>query len=148
MSKSKVVNLRLKDQQIEQLDRLAQRGGQSRAEMASKLLDLTLRLLDFPHIVLRDFGIGPEVFLSGSRLRVWWVATLIRDYEGDIAKTAEHLNEPEIKIAEVQRYAETYPEDIEEAIVENDRAHDELVRWISTREAGARDLMPTDAPAS
>lgn len=147
MSESQVVSLRLNDRQIEQIDRLAQHEGRSRSAMVERLLELALRLREFPHLVLRDFGRGPELFLSGSRLRAWWVATLIRAYEGDLAKTAEHINEPVSTIEEVQRYAETYPEAIEEAIAESDRNHEELESWIATRQAHARDLMPADASA-
>lgn len=147
MSKSKAISVRLKDRQTEQLDRLARREGRDKAEMAATLLERVLRLSEFPHVVLRDFGAGPEAFISGTRLRVWWVATLIRDYGGSLAKTAEHLNLPEVTIAEVQKYADAYPDEIEAAIAENDRAHEKLLRRFPDPKVIAVDLTAADAPA-
>jgi hypothetical protein len=146
MSESKAIGVQLTQQQIEQIDRLAQREGRSREAMAARLLELTLRLRDYS-FVLRDFGIGPEMFLSGSRLRVWWVATLIRDYEGDIAKTAEHVNELESTIVEVQRYAETYPEEIEADIAANDKSFEDLQRILPNIRLIEVDLSKADAAA-
>jgi uncharacterized protein (DUF433 family) len=144
---SKVVSLRLKDQQVRQLDRLAQREGRTKAEMAAVLLERLLRLTEFPHVVLRDFGSGPEAFISGTRLRVWRIAVLAQEVEGNTAWIAEYLNVSERAIKDALKYADAFPEDIEVAIAENDRAFKDLPRRIPDLEVFTVDLTTADAPA-
>ena len=147
VSKRKVVSLRLKDQQVTQLDRLAQREGRSKSEMAAMLLERVLRLAEFPDVVLRDFGAGPEAFISGTRLRVWRIALLAREVEGNTAWIAEYLNVPERAIKDALNYAEAFPDEIEAAIAENDRAFEELPRRIPNLQVITVDLTTADAPA-
>jgi uncharacterized protein (DUF433 family) len=144
---SKVVSLRLNDEQIEQLDRLARREGRSKAEMGAMLLERVLRLGEFPHVVLRDFGAGPEAFISGTRLRVWRIAFLARDVQGNTAWIAEHLDVPESAIKDALKYAEAFPDEIEAAIAENDRAFDELPSTLPNVKVITVDLTAADAPA-
>jgi hypothetical protein len=144
---SKGISLRLNDEQIARLDHIAQGAGQTRSELATMLLAQALRLSEYPHLVLRDFGTGPEIFLSGSRLRAWWVASLIRAYEGDITRTAEHLNLQAHQIEEVRKYAEAFPDEIEAAIADNERRADELERQLRDR-SGVKADLTANAPAS
>jgi uncharacterized protein (DUF433 family) len=147
MSKSKVVNLRLKDHHVMRLDHLAQREGRTKAEMAAMLLERLLRLSEFPHVVIRDLGAGPEAFISGTRLRVWRIAVLAREVDWNTAWIAEYLDVPEPSIKDAVNYAEAFPEEIEAAIAENDRAFEELPRLIPNLEVFAVDLSTSDAPA-
>jgi uncharacterized protein (DUF433 family) len=144
---SKAIGVRLTDRQIEQLDRIARREGRSKAEMATMLLERVLRLAEFPHVVLRDFGAGPEAFVSGTRLTVWRIAILARDVQEDPAWIAGHLNVPESAIKDALNYADAFPDEIEAAIAENDRAFDELKRKLPNLEVFTVDLTATDAPA-
>jgi uncharacterized protein (DUF433 family) len=143
---SEVVRMKLTDDQIARLDKVAIEARQTRSEMAATLVGMVLRLSRFPHIVLRDFGAGPEAFISGTRLRVWWVATLIRDYDGDIAKAAEHLNLAEVTLEEVQNYADAFPDEIEAAIADNERRADELALALGNPRGATGDLT-VNAPA-
>ncbi|MFN8636203.1 MAG: hypothetical protein U0893_20320 [Chloroflexota bacterium] len=147
MSESKVVSLRLKDRQIEQLDRLAQREGRSRDEMAARLLEIALRVAAFPCVEFKDFGRGLEPFVVGTRLRVFWVELLLRDYEGDTEKVAEHYSVPESIIKAVQKYLSAFPEEIEAAIQEHYRGFDDLPNRIPNLEVFTVDLSTADAPA-
>lgn len=141
-----IVSLKLTDEQIARLDRVAQKAGQTREEMAATLLEIALRISEFPYIQFRDFGAGLEAFVSGTRLRVWWVVTLVRDYEGDIAKAAEHLNFSERKVTAVMNYAAAFPDEIEHAIADNQRRADELERRLSSVKEVDLDLS-AHAPA-
>ena len=147
MSKSEVVSLRLKDQQIRQLDRLAQREGRTRAETAEQLLEIALRISKFPYVEFKDFGAGIEAFVTGTRLRVWWVALLLRDFEGNVARVAEHYNLPETTIKAIQNYTDAFPEEIEAAVQEHYRAFDELPSRIPNLKIITVDLSAVDAPA-
>jgi len=119
---SKVMSLRLKDEQVERLQRAARRWGRTPSEIAVLLLEESLRQRDFAFIEFRDSAVGRQAYLQGTRLPVWQVAWLVRDYGGDVAKTADHLNLPVVQVAAAMRYAAAYPDEIEAAIVDNTHA--------------------------
>ena len=144
---SKALSLRLKDRQITQLDRRAQREGQTRAEIAEQLLEIALRIAEFPYVEFKDLGAGLEAFVTGTRLRVWWVALLLRDFEGDIARVAEHYNLPETIIKAIQNYTDAFADETEAAVQEYYRAFDELPSRIPDLKIITVDLTAADAPA-
>jgi uncharacterized protein (DUF433 family) len=115
--------------------------------MASALLERVLRLSELPHVVLRDFGAGPEAFISGTRLRVWRIAVLAREVDRDTAWIAEYLDVPERAINDALTYADAFPDEIEAAIAANDRAFEELPRRLPNLQVFTVDLTTADAPA-
>jgi len=119
---SKVISLRLKDNQAESLARAARYMGRSPSETATILLSEALLQRDFPFIEFRDSRVGRQAYLKGTRLAIWQIADIARDYDGDIARTAEHLNRPQIQIAAALRYAAAFPEEIDAAISDNEWA--------------------------
>jgi len=60
--------------------------------------------------------------MQGSTLAVWEVLVLLRSYSGNSAVVARHLRWPEAKVRAAENYAEAFPEEIEEAMVENESA--------------------------
>src|SRR4051812_24486216 len=98
MSKSKAISMGLTDEQIVRLDRAAQKARMTREEMAATLLEEAFRLAEFPFVQFRDWGARREAFLVGTRLRIWWVAQLVRDLGGDIAYVAKHWNLRETEV--------------------------------------------------
>lgn len=66
---SKALNLKLKDDQAERLDRMAAALGQTRTEMAARLLEEALRMEAFPLIDFRTTVCGREAFLTGTRIK-------------------------------------------------------------------------------
>jgi hypothetical protein len=145
------LTLRLTDEQVRRLDREIGRSDcskrLSRSEMAERLLEEALRLADFPFVQFRDWGAGREVFLAGTRLRVWWVVTLVRDYDGDVTKAAEHLNVRKTEIQGALDYAAAFPDEIQAAIKQRDRDWDDLPRKLPNLRGITVDLTPADAPA-
>lgn len=136
---SKVMSLRLKDDQFERLGRVARRLGRTPSEAASLLLEESLRQRDFAFVEFRDSSVGRQAYLQGTRLAVWQVAALARSFDGDAARTAAHLEVPAVAVAAALAYAGAYPAEIEAAIADNAATAADLVRLIPTLEVVAVD---------
>ncbi len=119
---SKVISLRLKESQVESLARAARRMNRTPSETAAILLSEALLQRDFPFIEFRDSPVGRQAYLQGTRLAIWQIVSIARDYNGDLAKTAEHLNRPQAQIAAAMKYAAAFPEEIDAAIRDNEWA--------------------------
>ncbi|MBI4316846.1 MAG: hypothetical protein HY675_00030 [Chloroflexi bacterium] len=76
---------------------------------------------DFAFIEFRDSPVGRQAYLQGTRLAIWQIASVARDFQGDVAKTAEHLDRPQVQIAALN-YAAAFPEEIQAAIADNEWA--------------------------
>ena len=116
---SKVISLRLKDDQMQRLERAARRLGRTPSEAAALLLEESLRQREFAFIEFRDSPVGRQAYLQGTRLTVWQVVSLARIYGGDVAQTAAHLELPAVYITAALRYATAYPAEIDAAIADN-----------------------------
>jgi hypothetical protein len=116
---SAVVSLRVSEEQVERLQRKARQLGRTPSETGAILLDESLRRDEFGFIDFRDSPVGRQAYLQGSRLAVWQVVSLARGYAGDVKKTAEHLEWPAVKVQAALNYAKAFPEEIENAIRDN-----------------------------
>lgn len=133
---SKVVSIRLKDDQYARLQRAARRLGRTPSESAALLLNEAMRQREFPLIVFRDTTAGRQAFVEGTRLKVWQVVWISRLEEGDVAKTAEHLDLSGSGVQAALSYAVAYPDEIEDAIADSSKSIDDLRRiipWIQER---------------
>ena len=131
---SKVVSIRLKDEQYERLRKLARRLDRTPSETVARVLEEGMREREFPYIVFKDTVVGREAFLSGTRLKVWMIAWIGEKYEYDLARMEEHFGVPAFKLQAALDYAKAYPEDIAEAIAGNDRGEEELRRLLPNLE--------------
>ena len=148
MSKVKSISVKLNDEQIARLDHAAQQAGQTRAEMAATLLEEAFRLAEFPFVQFRDWGAGREAFLVGTRLRIWWVARLVRELGGDTTYVAKNWDLRETEVKGAVAYAEAFPDEMEAAERANDVSIEELKRKLPNLEVFTVDLTAADAPAS
>jgi uncharacterized protein (DUF433 family) len=126
---SKVVSLRLNDEQLRRLGRAARRLGRTPTATAALLLEQRLREQEFPGVVIKDTVVGPEAFVEGTRWRVWMVVAWLRSGGGDVeamAKRYEGISPGQIRHA--LAYAEAFPDEIEAAIAENRISAEELKR--------------------
>ncbi len=139
---SKVISLRLRDRPLESLRRVARRMGRTPTEAASILLDEMLRQSEFAFIEFRDSPTGRQPFLQGTRLKVWQVASIARDFDGDVARTAAHLGIPPVQVAAALNYEKSFPDEIEAAIRDNDRSEAELERLIPGLKVVGADARP------
>ena len=53
-------------------------------------------------------------------MAVWEIIILLRGYKGDQAAVARHLRWPLAKVAAGVNYAEAFPDEIDEALAENE----------------------------
>ncbi len=139
---SKVISLRLKDRPMESLQRVARRMGRTPTEAAATLLDEILRQSEFAFIEFRDSPAGRQAYLQGTRLKVWQIASIARDYDGDVAQTAAHLALPAMQVAAALNYAKAFPDEIEAAIRDNECSETDLERLIPNLTVVGIDATP------
>ena len=53
---------------------------------------------------------------------MWEIMLLLRSYHANVSMVARHLRWPERRVQAAVNYAEAYPEEIQEALLENDGA--------------------------
>jgi uncharacterized protein (DUF433 family) len=114
-----VISMRLPAASGKRLKRMASRHGWTPSDASARLVEEGLRRSEFAFIDFRDSAAGRQACLQGSTLAVWEIVSLARDY-GNASSAAKHLNLPELKIEAALNYARAYPQEIDEAIAEND----------------------------
>jgi uncharacterized protein (DUF433 family) len=70
----------------------------------------------FPAIDFRGGHPGRVAYLAGTRWPVWLIVDLVKDYSGDVAAAAKHMNRPSALVKMALRYAESYPDEIQAAL--------------------------------
>jgi hypothetical protein len=117
---SVVVSMRLTAESSKRLRRMANRHGWTPSHTSARLVEEGLRRSEFALIDFRDSPVGRQAYIQGSSLAVWEVMMVARDYKGDAAAVAQHLEWPEMKVKAAFNYAEAFPAEINEALAEND----------------------------
>lgn len=117
---SQVVSMRLREDQMERLRRMARQLGRSVGETGALLTEEGLRRSEFAFIDFRDSSIGRQAYVQGSRLAVWEVVSIARSYGMDPQRTAEHFHWPLPKVKAAFNYAAAFPEEIETALRDHD----------------------------
>jgi len=125
---SKVLSIRLREEQMARLQRLARRMNRTPSETAALLLEESLREAEFAYIQFRDSAAGRQAYIQGTRLAVWQVVAIVRSYGGDVGKAAEHLVWLPVQVQAALNYAEAFPEEIEAALADNDIGYEGLKR--------------------
>ncbi|MGA7521360.1 MAG: hypothetical protein WBW84_02700 [Acidobacteriaceae bacterium] len=119
-ARSMVVSMRLPEESGRRLKRMAKRHGWTASDTSARLVEEGLRRSEFALIDFRDSPVGRQAYMQGSTLAVWEVMMIVRAYKGDAKKAAGHLEWPEARVQAAVNYAETYAEEINEALAEND----------------------------
>src|SRR5882757_6059754 len=119
-SRSIVVSMRLSLDSGKRLKRIANRHGWTASDASARLVEEGLRRSEFAFIDFRDSAAGRQACVQGSTLAVWEVMLLVRSYRSDLAAVAKHLRWPETKVRAAAHYAEAFPEEIDDALSEND----------------------------
>lgn len=119
MPKTSVVSMRMEGSQEKRLGKMARRLGRSPSETSALLVEEGLRRSEFAFMDFRDTPVGRQAFIQGTRLSVWMVVKIARLYGGDVEKTAAHLARPALQIRAALNYAQTFPTEIEAAILDN-----------------------------
>jgi hypothetical protein len=119
-TQSTVISMRLPAESGRRLKRMASRHGWTASDASARLVEEGLRRSEFAFIDFRDSAAGRQACIQASSLAVWEVILLLRSYNGDRAAVARHLRWPLAKVAAAVNYAEAYPEEIDEALAENE----------------------------
>jgi uncharacterized protein (DUF433 family) len=127
---SKVVSLRLKDDQVERLARVARSLDRTVSETAALMVEEALRQAEFAFIEFRPSPAGRQAYLKGSRITVWQIVMYARDVGRNADRIAELLGIPPNRVSAALAYAAAYPAEIEAALADLDRSEDELRRLI------------------
>ena len=115
-----VISMRLPVKSGKRLKRLATRHGWTPSDASARLVEEGLRRSDFAFVDFRDSPAGRQACIQGSSLAVWEVMMLARDYKNDSVKVARHLHWPEAKVQAPVNYAKAFPDEISEALADND----------------------------
>jgi uncharacterized protein (DUF433 family) len=128
-SVSKVVSLRLKDEQHRRLERAARRLGRTPTATAALLLEQRLREQEFPGVVIKDTVAGPAAFVEGTRWQVWMVVAWLRSEGDDVEAMANRYDDlTPNQVRRALAYAEAFPDEVEAAIAETRLSVEELRR--------------------
>lgn len=125
---STVISMRLPASSGRRLKRMANRHGWTASDASARLVEEGLRRSEFAFIDFRDFPAGRQACLQGSTLAVWEVMLLVRSYRKDLPEVARHLQWPLSKVQASVNYATAFPEEIDEAIAENETTDFEALR--------------------
>jgi len=126
--KSVVISMRLPAESGKRLRRMANRHGWTASEASARLVEEGLRRSEFAWIDFRDSPVGRQAYVQGSTLAVWEVMFLLRSYKQDVVAVARHLRWPEARVQAALNYAESFPEEIKEAMAENDSVDFEVLK--------------------
>jgi len=127
---SRVLSMRLREEQIERLRRMARRLGRTPSETGALLVEESLRRSEFGHIDFRDSPVGRRAYIQGSTLAVWEVVMVAQAYDMDVARTAEHLQWAPHHVQAALNYAAAFPDEVYAAIADNDAMDWETVSRI------------------
>ena|SRR5579862_5140201 len=117
---STVVSMRLPVRSARRLRRMADRHGWTPSDASARLVEEGLRRSEFAFIDFRDSAAGRQACIQGSSLAVWEVMMLARHYRDSATKVASYLRWPESKVQAAFNYAKAFPDEIGNAMTEND----------------------------
>jgi len=123
-----VISMRLPAESGKRLKRMAHRHGWTPSDASARLVEEGLRRSEFGFIDFRDSPAGRQACLQGSTLAVWEVMLLVNSYEKDVSAVARHLKWPEVKVQAAVNYAQAFPEEIHEAMAENEATDFEALK--------------------
>jgi len=118
--RSMVLSMRLPMESGKRLKRMANRHGWTPSDASARLVEEGLRRSEFAFIDFRDSPAGRQAYIQGSTLAVWELALLLKSYRQNVSSVAEHLRWPEAKVRAAVNYAEAFPDEVHEAIAENE----------------------------
>jgi hypothetical protein len=114
------LHLRVPDDLDDYLTHSARQTRRSKNDVAAQMLEEARRVRQFPGIAYRGTDWQRRPWLVGSGMDVWEAIWLLRDYADREALFRDlPLREPDAMLAEA--YAERYPDEIAEALAENDQ---------------------------
>jgi|SRR5579862_4379339 len=118
-TRSTVISMRLPAESGKRLKLMARRHGWTPSDTSARLVEEGLRRSEFAFIDFRDSPVGRQAYIQGSTLAVWEIALLVLSYKNNVPAVATHLEWPQSRVQAAVNYAKAFPEEIEEALLEN-----------------------------
>jgi uncharacterized protein (DUF433 family) len=140
--RSMVLSMRLPVESGRRLKRMANRHGWTPSDASARLVEEGLRRSEFAFIDFRDSSVGRQAYVQGSTLAVWELMLLLRSYGQSVPAVATHLQWPEAKVQAALNYAEAFPEEIQEAIAENEAVDFATLKRMLPQATEATQLKP------
>ncbi len=112
--------MRLPAASATRLKRMARRHGWTPSDTSARLVEEGLRRSEFALIDFRDSPAGRQTYMQHSSLAVWEVMMIARSYKNNLKKVAKHLAWPLEKVQAAANYANAFPDEIADALAEND----------------------------
>ena len=134
--KTTAVAVHLPRRSRQELERLARRWGRTPGDLAGSFVEESLRTCAFANLEFRSTPAGRVPYLTGSRLAIHQVVSILRDFKGNLEKTSRHLQIAPALVRTAQLYARDYPEEIEQLISDNERGFEALQRSMPDLEKG------------
>ena len=134
--KTAAVSVHLPRRSRQELERLARRWGRTPGDLAGSFVEESLGTCSFANLEFRTTPAGRVPYLAGSRLAIHQVVSILRDFKGNVEKTAQHLQIAPAMVRTAQLYARDYPEETEQLVSDNERGFDALQRILPDLEKG------------
>ncbi len=112
MTKDATVSVRLTVQEKLSLNADARMKGIPSATAAAGYIAEGVRRSRFPALEFRDGQPGRVAYLVGSRWPVWLIVELVREFEGDLARSVKLIRKPAALVRMALAYADAYPQEI------------------------------------
>ncbi len=129
MAKSTPISVRLNQETLKAAIELARRTSRPLGSIVSELVEEALRMRRHPGIVFSGPPGDREARVEGTGLEVWQVISVYRDCKEDVDQTLKilsHLSARQVEAA--LSYYQSYPEEINRLIAENERPAEEWQR--------------------
>jgi len=129
--KSEPFSIRLSQTTDELVSQEARRARRSKSAVVEALAEEALRTRRFPGLALRGSDWNRRPWVIGTALDVWEIVAASRGFASPQEMAAEtDLTEPQVRLA--MAYHEEFPEEVDEAIRENERPLEQLRREFPT----------------
>jgi uncharacterized protein (DUF433 family) len=122
---SQPVTVRLPEPAAEELRLIARREHRSVSEIGARFIEEGLRQNRFPYIEFRAYNGERHACIKGG-LQTWQLIMVAKDYGSDTEKIAAHLDLKREQVLSGLHYYETYPEEIDQVLEENDLGYERL----------------------
>ena len=115
---------------------MARRWSRTPGDLAGSFVEESLRSCAFANLEFRATPAGRVPYLAGSRLAIHQVVSILRDFKGNLEKTARHLQIPPALVRTAQLYARDFSDEIEQLVRDNQRGFDVLQRLLPDLKKG------------
>lgn len=116
---TRVISIRLKEEQVAPLKRFARRMGKSQSEMGAQFINESMREGEFAGIEFRDSVIARQPYRKDSNLAVWEVIMVAQDHDMDAERVATYFGRSRAWVNTALHYYEAYHDEVDPVLADN-----------------------------